>query len=142
MDTNPFCWNRKVLFGDIDYYGVVYYLRYFDWCTQAREHFILSHFPDALEKTYSSVAEVVHKFHGPARLNDNIRIEVTFQDIRRASALMFFHIYRVTQNGKELIGEHRQKILFVDREGRVTRMLPEINSLMKQYEVLPRSADC
>ena len=134
MNGNSFRWSTKALFGDIDYYGVVFYLRYFDWCTQAREHFILSHLPDALNKTCSSVIEVIHKFHRPARLNDDIVIEVSSQEVKRASVQMIFRIYRVTGSVRELIGEQRQKILFLDREGKLTRMLPEVCSMLKHYE--------
>ncbi len=134
LHSNVFSWETKVLFGDIDFYGVVYYLKYFDWCTRCREDFITSHLPDELLTTCSSVAEVNHKFMRPAKLLDIVRIEASFSDIRKASCDMHFEIYRRADDGKELLGTHRQKILFLDRAGRITRMSPALQATLRRYE--------
>ena len=134
LRPDVFSWETKVLFGDIDFYGVVYYLKYFDWCTRCREDFITSLLPDELMTTFSSVAEVNHKFVRPAKMLDIVRIEASFSDIRKASVDMHFDIYRRADDGKELLGTHRQKILFLDREGRITRMTPALQATVRRYE--------
>ncbi len=131
---NVFTWETKVLFGDIDFYGVVYYLKYFDWCTRAREEFILSHHPDELGSVCPAVLDVTHKFLRSAKLLDRIRIAVTFSDIKRTSVQMNFDIYREDYSGRELLGTHRQKILFLTREGKIARMSPALFATVKYYE--------
>ena len=133
MERNVHCWRTKVLFGDIDYFGVVFYLKYFDWCTQAREHFILSHHPEELNTVCPSVIEVSHKFHHAARLNDDIHIEISFHEIKRTSVWMYFQIHRLTGEHTQLIGTHRQRILFLTRDGKITRMSSALFSTLQRY---------
>lgn len=131
---NIYSWDTKVLFGDIDLYGVVYYLKYFDWCTRVREYFILSLHPDELHRVCPSVLEVVHKFLRPAKLNDHISIELHFTDVKKTSVRMNFDIYRKSPGGRELLGTQGQRVLFLSREGKITKMSPELFATVKQYE--------
>jgi len=136
MGGDVFRWETKVLFKDIDFYGVVYYLKYLDWCAQAREYFILGHFPDELSRVCPAVLEVKHKFQQPAKLNDTILVESQFQEVKKTSVQMVFRIYRLEHEAKELIGVQEQRILFLSREGKIVKMSPELHAILKKYERL------
>jgi YbgC/YbaW family acyl-CoA thioester hydrolase len=136
MSNDVFRWETRVLFKDIDFYGVVYYLKYLDWCAQAREHFILEHFPDELGRICPAVIEVKHTFQHPAKLNDAILVEARFQEVKRTSVQMHFRIYRREQEAKELIGIQEQRVLFLSREGKIVKMSPELYAIVKKYERL------
>jgi acyl-CoA thioester hydrolase len=117
----------RVIYGDTDQMGVVYYANYLRWFEQGRSEFLRQiglpypvieqqgfHFP---------VVEVACRYTESARYDDVIRIETELTDLGRAS-LSF--AYRIScDNDHRPLATGTTKHACIDHSGRVAR-LPEI----------------
>jgi acyl-CoA thioester hydrolase len=117
----------RVIYGDTDQMGVVYYANYLQWFERGRSEFLRQlglpystieqagfHFP---------VAEVACRYANPARYDDVIQIDTELSELGRAS---LFFTYRVSRpSDKCLLATGSTKHACVDRSGRVAR-IPKI----------------
>jgi len=117
----------RVIYGDSDQMGVVYYANYLRFFEAGRNEFIRAkglRYRD-FEERHGLVLPVVEasvRYLSPARYDDLVTIEVTLEEARRASARFG---YRVTRDGEVLATGHTVHAC-VDREGRVKRMPAEL----------------
>ena len=117
----------RVIYGDTDQMGVVYYANYLRFFEAGRNELIR-----ARGLTYREVEErfrlmlpVVEAhvaYQAPARYDDLVAVETSLADVRRASARFD---YRILRGGEPLVTGYTVHAC-VDLDGRVQRMPPEL----------------
>lgn len=117
----------RVIYGDTDQMGVVYYANYLRFFEAVRNEFIRAkglRYRD-FEQTYGLMLPVVEaavQYRQPARYDDLLTVEATLSEARRASARFD---YRVLREGELLATGHTVHAC-VETTGRVRRMPPEL----------------
>ena len=114
----------RVIYGDTDQMGVVYYANYLRWFEKGRSEFLRQigqpyatieqrglHFP---------VIEVTCRYANSARYDDDIRIETEITELGRASLSFGYRISRESNN--DLLATGTTKHACIDHAGKVTRM--------------------
>jgi acyl-CoA thioester hydrolase len=130
----------RVIYGDTDQMGVVYYANYLRFFEASRNEFIRAkglRYRD-FERTYALMLPVVEAgvhYRQPARYDDLLTVEATLTEARRASARFE---YRVLREGEVLVTGHTVHAC-VDPAGKVRRMPPELLTRLAADE--PAGAD-
>jgi acyl-CoA thioester hydrolase len=114
----------RVIYGDTDQMGIVYYANYLRWFERGRSEFLRQ-----IGLPYSNiesqgfrfpVTEVNCRYGNSARYDDVIRIETGLVELGRASLSFAYQITR--QAEQNLLATGTTKHACVDRIGRVTRI--------------------
>ena len=127
----------RVIYGDTDQMGVVYYANYLRYFEAGRNEFIRAkglRYRD-FEREYRLMLPVVEagvQYHKPARYDDLLVIEIAITEVKRASARFG---YRVLRDGKVLATGHSVHAC-VDLDGRIQRMPSELLERLTAGEVL------
>ena len=117
----------RVIYGDTDQMGVVYYANYLRFFEASRNEFIRSkgmRYRD-FEQEYGLLLPVVEaavQYRQPARYDDLLTVEIALQEARRASARFGYRILC----GEALLATGHTVHACVDRDGRVQRMPKEL----------------
>jgi acyl-CoA thioester hydrolase len=117
----------RVIYGDTDQMGVVYYANYLRYFEAARNEFIRAkgmRYRD-FEREYRlllPVAEAHVAYRQPARYDDLVTVEISLAQVRRASARFEYRLLR----GEELLATGYTTHACVDLDGRVQRMPAEL----------------
>ena len=117
----------RVIYGDTDRMGVVYYANYLRYFEAGRNEFIRAkgmRYRD-FEDRYRLLLPVVEagvSYRSPARYDDLLVVETSLAEVRRASARFG---YRILREGEELVTGHTVHAC-VDLEGRLQRMPREL----------------
>jgi len=119
----------RVLYGDTDQMGVVYYANYLRYFEAGRGEFLRAHGRDyrAVEKLgyRLPVIEATVRYARPAQYDDVLTIETTVVEARGASVRFS---YRVARGGEQIAtGETLHACL--NLQGRPTRLPPELGAL-------------
>jgi acyl-CoA thioester hydrolase len=127
----------RVIYGDTDQMGVVYYANYLRFFEAARNEFIRSkglRYRDfeAQFSLYLPVAEAAVQYRSPARYDDLITVEIWLAEARRASSRFE---YRIVREGEVLATGHTVHAC-VDLEGRIQRMPRELLERLSAGEAL------
>jgi acyl-CoA thioester hydrolase len=115
----------RVIYGDTDQMGVVYYANYLRFFEASRNEFIRAkglRYRD-FEAEYGlrlPVVEAHVSYKQPARYDDLVAVEISLAEVRRASARFE---YRLVRDGELLATGHTVHAC-VDLDGRVQRMPP------------------
>jgi acyl-CoA thioester hydrolase len=129
----------RVIYGDTDQMGVVYYANYLRWFELGRTEFLRARgIPyGSIERTgiYFPVIEVSCSYLKPARFDDLVIIETTLTSLGRASLTFSYELYR--EGTKELIATGATKHACVNREGRATKMPPQLEIRLKEASSSP-----
>lgn len=118
----------RVIYGDSDQMGVVYYANYLRYFEAGRNEFIRAkglRYRD-FEERYGlvlPVAEASVKYLVPARYDDLLNVEVSLAEARRASARF---TYRVVRDDGTLLATGHTVHACVDRDGKVKRLPAEL----------------
>jgi len=107
-NEKPFEFPVRVYYEDTDAQGVVYYANYFRFMERARTEWLRSLGVDMVrlqdeERRIFVVAEVQTKFHGPARLSDDLVVTARLDSVTRVSFDIEQKIYRKSTDGEMLI---------------------------------------
>lgn len=118
----------RVIYGDTDQMGVVYYANYLRYFEAARNEFIRAkglRYRDfeAQHRLALPVVEAGVRYHAPARYDDLLTIEIALGEARRATARFD---YRIVRDDGTLLATGHTVHACVDPEGRVKRMPPEL----------------
>ena len=117
----------RVIYGDTDQMGVVYYANYLRWFESGRSEFLrqigLPYSTIEAQGFHFPVVEVNCRYTQSARYDDLIQIETTLVDLGRASLKFVYRISRET-DGSFLAGGKTTHAC-IDQSGRITR-IPEI----------------
>ncbi len=117
----------RVIYGDTDQMGVVYYGNYLRYFEAARNEFIRAkglRYRDleAEHQLRLPVTEAAVHYRSPARYDDLITVEISLGQARRASARFDYRIRR----GEEVLVTGHTVHACVDFAGRVRRMPPDL----------------
>ena len=117
----------RVIYGDTDQMGVVYYANYLRYFEAARNEFIRAkglRYRDfeVQHGLLLPVAEAHVSYRTPARYDDLLAVEISLAEARRASARFE---YRILRDGEVVATGHTVHAC-VDLEGRVRRMPREL----------------
>jgi len=113
----------RVIYGDTDQMGVVYYANYLRFFEAARNEFIRGkglRYRDieAEHGLLLPVVEVAVQYKQPARYDDLVTVEISLTEVRRASARFGYRILR----GEALLVTGHTVHACVGLDGRVQRM--------------------
>jgi acyl-CoA thioester hydrolase len=117
----------RVIYGDTDQMGVVYYANYLRFFEAGRNEFIRAkgmRYRD-FEEGFAlqlPVTEATVRYLQPARYDDLLRLEVSLEEIRRASATF---VYRLLRDGT-LLATGLTVHACVDPGGKVRRLPEEL----------------
>jgi acyl-CoA thioester hydrolase len=117
----------RVIYGDTDRMGIVYYANYLRYFEAGRTEFLRAKglsYRDFEERArlLLPVTEAGVTYHAPARYDDLLGVETFLTEVRRASARFG---YRVTRGAERLVSGHTVHAC-VDLEGRIQRMPREL----------------
>jgi acyl-CoA thioester hydrolase len=123
----------RVIYGDTDQMGVVYYANYLRWFEIGRNEW-LRQFGSAytsIEQTglRFPVTEVTCRYLRPARYDDQVIIETTLRSLGRASLKFDYKIHR--QDDGLLLSEGYTRHACVDRAGQLTKIPPSLGHILK-----------
>jgi acyl-CoA thioester hydrolase len=131
--------NIRVIYGDTDRMGVVYYANYLRFFEAGRNEYLRAagaRYRD-VEAEYGIMFPVVEAnvvYRHPARYDDLVRVETSIAELKRAS-LRF--TYRIVRSGDEkLLAEGHTVHACIDREHKPTR-LPEPVAALRRADNLP-----
>ena len=114
----------RVIYGDTDQMGVVYYANYLRWFERGRGELLrASGIPYvAIERRgmHFPVAELSCRYFKPARYDDLIIIETRITSVSRASLTFAYRIMREAEGA--LLASGSTKHACVDGQGRVMRI--------------------
>ena len=117
----------RVIYGDTDQMGVVYYANYLRWFERGRAEFLrqigLPYSTIEAQGFHFPVTEVSCRYANSARYDDVVRIETEITDLGRASLSFAYRISR--EAGKALLATGSTKHACIDHAGKVTR-IPKI----------------
>jgi acyl-CoA thioester hydrolase len=121
----------RVIYGDTDQMGVVYYGNYLRWFERGRSEFLRqigipyvaiedrgAHFP---------VTEVSCRYLKSARYDDMITIETRLASLGRATLSFTYRILGAAEHSILAVGSTRHAC--VDRQGRVVRIPQDLQTL-------------
>ncbi len=117
----------RVIYGDTDQMGVVYYANYLRYFEAGRNEFIRARglrYRD-FEAGFGlrlPVVEAQVSYRAPARYDDLLEVETSLVEVKRASARFG---YRILREGEVVATGHTVHAC-VDLEGRIQRMPPEL----------------
>jgi acyl-CoA thioester hydrolase len=117
----------RVIYGDTDRMGVVYYANYLRFFEAGRNEFIRAKGLRYLEfeethRLMLPVVEAAVQYRSPARYDDLISVETSLTEMKRASARFGYRVVR----GGELLATGHTVHACVDLDGRVQRMPREL----------------
>jgi len=114
----------RVIYGDTDQMGVVYYANYLRWFERGRSEFLrqigLPYSTIEQQGFHFPVTEVSCRYANSARYDDIIRIETDLVELGRASLSFNYRISRETN--QDLLATGSTKHACIDHAGKVTRM--------------------
>jgi acyl-CoA thioester hydrolase len=122
----------RVIYGDTDQMGVVYYANYLRWFELGRTEWLRQ-----MGLPYAKIEGMGLRFpvtlaschyRSPARYDDEVTIETVLFSMGRASLIFRYKIYRVEIHG--LLAEGETRHACVDERGHVTRIPSSLSSAL------------
>ncbi len=129
----------RVIYGDTDQMGVVYYANYLRFFEAGRNEFIRAkglRYRD-FEERYAlrlPVTEASVRYLQPARYDDRLRLEASLEELRRVSATFG---YRLLRDDGVLLATGRTVHACIDLEGKLRRLPEELVTALSAGEALP-----
>src|SRR5690242_18764953 len=123
----------RVIYGDTDQMGVVYYGNYLRWFEMGRTELLRQ-----LGMPYSSieerglffpVTEVSSRYVKSARFDDEIAVETYIRELERATIVFAYKILRKSDD--VLLAEGWTRHACVDGQGKVVRIAREIEQALR-----------
>ncbi len=122
----------RVIYGDTDQMGVVYYANYFRYFELSRSEFFRSLGGSYVELEKQGfglpVVEANARYRAPAKYDDVILIEVKLAELKRAS-MRFEYVVRREANRDELVSGHTVHAC-IGAGGKPTGLPPEVMRLL------------
>jgi acyl-CoA thioester hydrolase len=122
----------RVIYGDTDQMGVVYYANHLRFFEVGRNEFLRARGAsyrglEAERGLYLPVIEASVSYKQPARYDDLLTIETTLAWVQRASLRFEYQVVR----GSELIAQGHTVHACVDARGKVQRLPVELTALLR-----------
>lgn len=122
----------RVIYGDTDQMGVVYYANYFRYFELSRSEFFRSLGGSYVELEKQGfglpVVEANARYRSPAKYDDVILIEVKLAELKRAS-MRFEYVVRREANRDDLVSGHTVHAC-IGPGGKPTGLPPEVMRLL------------
>jgi len=135
---NYFDYEYRVRYGDTDKLGVSYYANYFVWFEAARtEYFRALGLPytECERKGYFlPVVEASARYFAPSTYDDLVVVRTSVSEIGRTS--LRFEYRTFTKSTQKLLATGYTVHVFVDRDLRPTRVLPEVEKIVTPFSLL------
>ena len=132
-ETNKNVTHYRVIYGDTDQMGVVYYANYLRWFEMGRTELLRQFgkpYDEAENKgVYFPVIEVSCNYHHPARFDDEVLVETVLISLRQASLGFSYRILR--QKDEALLATGFTKHACVNAKGKVTKIPSDIMAALK-----------
>ena len=123
----------RVIYGDTDQMGVVYYANYLRWFEIGRTDLLrqIGVPYTAIEKKglRFPVIEVSCRYYRPSRYDDVIAVETTLTALGRATLVFSYRLWR--KEDGELIASGSTKHACVDEKGEVTKIPADLQATLK-----------
>jgi acyl-CoA thioester hydrolase len=123
----------RVIYGDTDQMGVVYYANYLRWFERGRSEFLrqigLPYSTIEQQGYHFPVVEVSCRYIQSARYDDVVRIETELVDLGRASLSFAYRIYR--ESDQCLLATGSTKHACLDKNAQVSRMPKVLEDAVK-----------
>ena len=121
--------NIRVYYEDTDAGGIVYYANYLKFFERVRSDWLRSlGLLDVDLRRQDNAMFVVHQAtlscHRPARLEDELSVDVVVASSRRASLVFHQQAHRATLRGRDLIAEADISIAYLDCTSMRPKALP------------------
>jgi len=118
----------RVIYGDTDQMGVVYYANYLRWFEKGRAEFLRQiGFPYGVieqQGFHFPVTKVTCRYASAAHYDEVVQIETRLVDLGRVS-LSF--VYRISREGSnDLLATGSTKHACIDHSGKITRIPPTL----------------
>jgi acyl-CoA thioester hydrolase len=128
----------RVIYGDTDQMGVVYYANYLRFFEAGRNEFIRAkglRYRDfeASYKLMLPVTEASVRYLQPARYDDLLSVETSLEELRRVSATF---AYRLVREDGVLLVTGRTVHACIDLEGKLRRLPETLKGLLAAGETL------
>jgi acyl-CoA thioester hydrolase len=125
----------RVIYGDTDQMGVVYYANYLRFFEAGRNEFLRAkglRYREVEERlgVILPVSEAAVSYKAPARYDDLLTVETSLAELRRVSARFDYRVLR----GTEVLATGHTVHACVDAEGRIRRVPPELSEALSQGE--------
>jgi acyl-CoA thioester hydrolase len=124
----------RVIYGDTDNMGVVYYANYLRWFEIGRNELLrqmgLTYKAIEKEGFFMPVSEAFCKYLAPARYDDSIHIETTLDSGTKAG--MKFHYRILNADTQDVLAEGSTRHACVTPEGKVVRPPKLLRKLLSQ----------
>jgi acyl-CoA thioester hydrolase len=126
----PISLEVRVIFGDTDQMGIVYYANYLRWFEAARGEFCRQRGLPYTEIAASGygfpVIEAHVRYVKPARYEDLLRVDLHLDEMKRASMRFRYEVHR----GTELLADGWTVHACVDKHGRPARFSEDMRRLL------------
>lgn len=114
----------RVIYGDTDMMGVVYYANYFRYFEAGRNEFLRAQgfeYKDFERGGFAlPVVSAAAKYHAPARYDDELTLQTTLTEVRFSTVRMTYRLTRATDESLIATGDTRHAC--VGPDGRVARL--------------------
>jgi len=133
----PSTWRYRVYWEHTDAGGVVYHSRYLNFMERARSDWLLAlGFPQTDLREREACLFVVTSaqldFHKPARLEDELAVDVAVERLRAASMFVARRVYR--DDGELLVTGHIGIACLEAERFRPTRMPRDLHAAVRQFQ--------
>jgi acyl-CoA thioester hydrolase len=123
----------RVIYGDTDQMGVVYYANYLRWFEMGRTELLrqIGVLYASVEAAglFFPVMEISCRYHKPARYDDEITVATTLTALGRATLVFGYKITR--KNDGQLLAEGWTRHACVDHRGKVSKIPSGLETLLK-----------
>ncbi|HWH76227.1 MAG TPA: thioesterase family protein [Candidatus Binatus sp.] len=114
----------RVIYGDTDQMGIVYYANYLRWFERGRSEFLrqigLPYSTIEQQGFHFPVSEVNCRYINSARYDDVVQIETELSELGRASLAFVYRIVR--QSNQDLLATGTTKHACLDDSGKIARI--------------------
>ena len=126
----------RVIYGDTDQMGVVYYANYFRYFEFARSEYFRavggSYSVLEAKGSFLPVVEATASYRAPAKYDDVLIIRAEVSEMRRASLTFQYEIRR--DGAEQVLCTGKTIHACIGRDGRPTRLPDEVAKLLKGDE--------
>ena len=106
--------SRRIMWGDLDSFGIVYYPRYYEWFDACAHLFFVSiglSLGDLWDERgiLFGLMETSGKYHSPGRYLDDIEIATTLREVK-SRAIVLKHIIRRAPEGELMVEGYENRV--------------------------------
>ncbi len=130
----------RVTYAEVDRMGFLHHSNHLRWLERGREEYCRRRaigYRDLEDRgTLVVVVEASLQYKSPLRLDDEADLTVTLRTLRHASLEFSYTLRRIADGA--LVATATTRHALVSREGRVTRVTPELAALLEAPEAFRR----